>query len=629
MDPVSGIGSITNDPPLLVNAAMAAPTDSPRGHSNDSNSDMSTSRGNGGNRTLTVEFVACILAPSCLSSDNGSSSVDNERQLTWLAAAAPSDTGILAEHLLPVAGIPILVRLLTALQAAGFVHAVIVLDSKDTSTRTTLSKTKLNGVTVDKDISNVHQNEADSEISSNITRLSWLNMTFCLTLLTLDTPCRSDGEALRCVEESNVVAPDRHLLVVPGDLVVEATGQALRELLQMHRLSFTSWDTTGGIGTAAKLREQRGVSSWNHCYTNIPTAAPAGCSILLAYVGAMDEKGHPLKESAKQKKGLFSRDEEDIDYMAISGDGQLVWKQPKLDVEDDKEMVGSTPKLVLPKARLPQSQLSSFGTTTLRVGTEWNDVQCYCLAPWVRRLLVVRTAPLVQSLRHDLLPLLIQRQSKGIAATLGRTVALETIESLVMDSRVQLVSKSAHASTRADASTGLPQEEARLPQLDYSVLAHVTTDTLVVRATSIAAYLYANREVTYAIAAPSPLPTRAQTLPAVVPQKSATFAVPEGALVHAKMHSIVLADCQVAEKVTFKASVVGRHCQLGTNCRLNNVVLHDDVVVGDQAMLQNTIVGHHAVIGDNCSLNDCQVGANVSIPSGTKAKGEAFMAEEK
>jgi NDP-sugar pyrophosphorylase family protein len=601
----------------LVNRAMAAPTDSPRGRSNDSNRDTSFNRGNGGERTLTVVFVAVVLAPS-FSRDNGSAAAGDDDRLACLTAP---DT--LAEHLLPVAGIPILVRLVTALQAAGFADAVIVLDSKDTSTRTTLVST-LHGVTVDKDsgISNVHETEAGSGIGSNITRLSWLNMT--LTLLTLDTPCRSDGEALRRVQESNLIAADRHLLVVPGDLVVPATGRPLRELLHMHRLSFTSWDTTFGMGTTtAKQGEQRGV-------------APAGCSILLTHVGATDEKGHPLKESAKQKKGLLSRDEEDIDYMAMTGDGQLVWKQPKLDVEDDKEMVGSTPKLVLPKARLPRLRLSNSGTSTaLRVGTEWNDVQCYCLAPWVRRLLVVRTAPLLQSLRHDLLPLLIQRQFKGMAATLGRHVALETIESLIMDSTSSVGSTTAHhVATRADVSTGLPPEKTKLPQrVDYSVLARVTTDTLVVRATSIAAYLYANREVTHAIAASPPPPTTtprgAQTLPPVVVAKpGASFAVPEGTLVHAKMHSIVLSDCQLAEKVTFKASVVGRHCQLGTNCRLNNVVLHDDVVVGDQTMLQNTIVGHHAVIGDNCSLNDCQVGANVSVPSGTKAKGEAFMQEK-
>jgi NDP-sugar pyrophosphorylase family protein len=579
------------------------PSDTPRGHSNDNNSDISTSRGNGGNRTLTVEFVACIFAPS-FSRDISSG---DERLALVATDTAP-------EHLLPVAGIPILVRLLTALQAACFAHVVIVLDPKDTATRTTLSSVK--GVSVDKD-TNVHQT-TDSGVSSNVTRLSWANMT--LTLLTLDTPCGSDGEALRRVEQSNVVASDRHLLVVPGDLVVEATGQPLRELMQMHRSSYSSWGTTHDI---------RGVSAWNYSNANVSTAAPAGCSILLTHVGATDEKGHPLKESAKQKKGLLSRDEEDIDYMAFAGDGQLVWKQPKLDVEDDKEMIGSTPKLVLPKARLPRSRTSSSRTSTLRVGTEWNDVHCYCLAPWVRRLLVARTAPLVQSLRHDLLPLLIQRQSKGIASTLGRNVALETIESLIMDSRVPLVSTTAHVSTREGLSTGLPPEKARLPQVDFSVLAHVTTDMLVVRVTSIAAYLYANREVTHAIAAPSP-PLRAHTLPpVVVPKQSASFAVPEGALVHAKMHSIVLADCQVAEKVTFKSSVVGRHCQLGTNCRLNNVVLHNNAVVGDQTMLQNTIVGHHAVIGDNCSLNDCQVAAKVSIPSGTKAKGEVFMAEEK
>jgi hypothetical protein len=113
------------------------------------------------------------------------------------------------------------------------------------------------------------------------------------------------------------------------------------------------------------------------------------CTMLLADVAEEDEHGVPLKESAKQKKGGLAREEEDIDYIALSYTStdtstpvtppRVVWKQSKIDVETDEDYVGTTPKLVLPKPRL------RHGVT--RVRTEWSDLHVYAFSPWVRRLI--------------------------------------------------------------------------------------------------------------------------------------------------------------------------------------------------------------------------------------------------
>jgi NDP-sugar pyrophosphorylase family protein len=77
-----------------------------------------------------------------------------------------------------------------------------------------------------------------------------------------------------------------------------------------------------------------------------------------------------------------------------------------------------------------------------------------------------------------------------------------------------------------------------------------------------------------------------------------------------------------------KSSIVGASCQLGSKCRLNNVIIMDNVTIGENCSLQNTILGSGVVLGNNCSLNDCQVGPGKAMPMGTKEKGESFMVGE-
>jgi translation initiation factor eIF-2B subunit gamma len=100
--------------------------------------------------------------------------------------------------------------------------------------------------------------------------------------------------------------------------------------------------------------------------------------------------------------------------------------------------------------------------------------------------------------------------------------------------------------------------------------------------------------------------------------------LPQGTSVRSKVHSVLLPGASTGDKVTFKSACVGRRCKLGNKCRLNNVVIMDDVSFGDNVILQNSIVGSGCKIGDNCNLNDCQIAPGKEIPSGEKAKGESY-----
>lgn len=466
------------------------------------------------NNSAQPEFVAIVLASSV-----------GTRLFPLTSPECP-------KHSLPIVGQPLLERLLHQLHIAGFVRAIVAVNEEED-----IQKTFASGLEVSHDEGTFRIGETNTAMEIAIVRLA--------------TDCPSNVEALRIAMEQ--VPVTSHMVVFPGDLVVtDAT--VLKDLVHLHRQSNLTME-----------RYQQ--HSSNHTAT-----APTACTMLLTNVGEVSEQGIPLKESAKQKKGLLSRDDEDIDYILRDNtSSRVLWKQAKIDVEEDKDGVGATPKLELPKSRL-------LSNCTLRM--DWSDVHCYCFAPWVRTLLQARENLL--SIQNDLIPLLVSRQFRGVEATFGSHTADQTL----LDEALTMMKSPIDAKSAATT---------------YTVLAHVSPNAATAfRANTVASYLYANK----------------------VEQGRA---VPPGASYNAKFHSITMPDCTIGDKVTFKTTVIGKNCRLGNKCRLNNVVLMDDCTVGNNTILQNTIVGANCEIGDNCNLNDCQVVGGSKIPDGTKKKAEAFM----
>jgi NDP-sugar pyrophosphorylase family protein len=468
------------------------------------------------------------------------------------------------KHMMPICGVPVVFRLLRCLEASGFSECVIAIAQDDDVTIPALKK-----------------EEAFRQVASTPNLVVESISTKMKVSVLLLGECPGSVEVLRQVEGAQVIPKSSNIVVFPGDLVVfEAS--AIQKLVDTHR---------------------RG-----------PTTA---CTMLLADVAEEDEHGVPLKESAKQKKGGLAREEEDIDYIALSytstdtstpvSPPRVVWKQPKIDVEADEDMVGTTPKLVLPKPRL------RHGVT--RVRTEWSDLHVYAFSPWVRRLILSRKNLL--SIQGDLLPLLIARQFQGVVATFGSKADKEILDDVLRtDPSLGSLDRSEQMSYESPRSslTGFPAAggDSGEQNPEFTILAHVQESAL--RASTIASYLYASKDVV----------TRA--IHSTNPSEDPCLFLPKETSLEAKFHSIVLPENDVGDKkLTFKSSCVGRRCKLGDKCRLNNVVIMDDVTVGDNAILQNTIIGAGCKIGDNCNLNDCQVSPGKMIPNGTKAKSESFL----
>ena len=284
----------------------------------------------------------------------------------------------------------------------------------------------------------------------------------------------------------------------------------------------------------------------------------------------------------------MAREEEDIEYIALSSSQSLpprvVWKQAKIDVEDDEDMVGHSPKLILPKPRLR-------GGGYVRVSTDWTDLHVYVLSPWLRTCLRERS---LMSIQDDGVPLWVSRQFQGVSRTFGSRVEEGVVEQVI-----------------SSFGEGTCFATRKLSMAEYAVRAHVLDGWKALRVSTIPSYLYACREVV----------TRAVD----GDNSNPCVALPPNTTVNSYSHSIVLQDATLGEKLTCKSSTIGRRSRLSAKCRLNNVVLMDDVIVRDNCILQNSILGKGCIIGENCNLNDCQVAPGKVVPAGTKEKGESLM----
>jgi len=252
-------------------------------------------------------------------------------------------------------------------------------------------------------------------------------------------------------------------VVMPGDLILE--GQLLRSL--------RSGGGGGGVPGApadATCVLSRLVDAHRRWNAGGPSSPGAALTMVLADVGAEDKDGAPLKESSKAKLGLFSREEEDMDYVGLSSEAapplsgslrhvrtsshspahsarsahncpaiamsrRVVMKRSKLEVEED-EGTGATPKAVLPKRRLhayaamtgsgPDTNMISSTASpdldrspSVTVRTDLNDFHLYALSAWVFDLIHAR--PSMQSLQNEVVPLLISRQYRGVEGAFGET----------------------------------------------------------------------------------------------------------------------------------------------------------------------------------------------------------------
>lgn len=179
------------------------------------------------------------------------------------AAGPPPPPRRVPKHLLPLAGRTVLQRLLRALSDAGFGYCVLVEISADGD-----------------------DDDADGGASDRppVGGMSVRRVPV--------RPGEHGGSASALRAACRHVRTESHVFVVPGDLVVGCPG-VLRCAAEAHREAAARYRSDGGGGEEGARGVKGGVA-----------AAAVACTMVLSNVGSEDKEGVPLKESAKQKKGL-------------------------------------------------------------------------------------------------------------------------------------------------------------------------------------------------------------------------------------------------------------------------------------------------------------------------------------
>jgi NDP-sugar pyrophosphorylase family protein len=142
------------------------------------------------------------------------------------------------KHLLPIAGVPCIIRLMESLKLIS--NVIVCVAEDDTATFSVL--------------------EQIASKTSDTTLATKEGQT--ITILSLSESNAGSADAIRKIEEEKLVAESAHLIVVPGDLVV-LNQSAIEPFLRP------------------------------------PSDETSACSAVLVDVAEHDEHGIPLKESAK------------------------------------------------------------------------------------------------------------------------------------------------------------------------------------------------------------------------------------------------------------------------------------------------------------------------------------------
>ena len=171
------------------------------------------------------------------------------------------------KHILPVAGIPSIVRLLESL-SPSFSQIVIAVADDDTNTLPTLLGTYNNS---DKAIASLVNGPEEQTLSSSndIGAASCWELESKLKtgqrihLVKLSQDCYGSIDALRIIEDTKLVHPETRIVIFPGDLVIlKRNTEFLNPLIR-------------------------------------PASEDVACTAMLVDVLEQDENGLPLKESAK------------------------------------------------------------------------------------------------------------------------------------------------------------------------------------------------------------------------------------------------------------------------------------------------------------------------------------------
>lgn len=82
------------------------------------------------------------------------------------------------------------------------------------------------------------------------------------------------------------------------------------------------------------------------------------------------------------------------------------------------------------------------------------------------------------------------------------------------------------------------------------------------------------------------------------------------------------------ERTTVKKSVLGKNCKIGTQCKIANCIILDDVVIEDGVNLDQCVICSGAKLGKSSKLTRCRIGYGEDIAAESVMKDEVFPSHE-
>ncbi|KAJ3050333.1 hypothetical protein HK097_008702 [Rhizophlyctis rosea] len=268
-------------------------------------------------------------------------------------------------------------------------------------------------------------------------------------------------------------------------------------------------------------------------------------------------------------------------------------KVPKEDRED-VEYIGIDPsadRLVLTKSRadiheeLPirTSMMRRFPKT--RIHTNLRSAHAYIFKKWVIDFLCKTKTPNINSIRLDLIPLLVECQYRQAFV---KREGLDKWKATDVDPL-----KEAKAKSSTGPVVGSPEDDEIV-----QCIAVIAKEEFCARAGSIWSYGEINRH----LARTGPESTR------IAPSAEVSSRATVGP------DSMIGESTKMGERSSVKKSVIGSHCSIGKGVVISRSVVMDYVVLEDNVKLEGCVVCTQAKVEEKSFLRDSEVAGGVVVP---------------
>eukprot|EP01111_Echinosteliopsis_oligospora_P013260 TRINITY_DN4715_c0_g1_i1.p1 TRINITY_DN4715_c0_g1~~TRINITY_DN4715_c0_g1_i1.p1 ORF type:complete len:320 (+),score=99.57 TRINITY_DN4715_c0_g1_i1:167-1126(+) len=242
----------------------------------------------------------------------------------------------------------------------------------------------------------------------------------------------------------------------------------------------------------------------------------------------------------------------------------------------------------------------------MRINTTLLDAHLYVFSRWVLDALdeKFKEKKKISSIKEELVPYLISCQGSSRKQQELPPTAKTSPQELALTMASTYVSK--------DPSS---------PSDNISCFAYVMDKGYCTRATDVATYLEANRDIARSAAVYMPFE-----------KKGKNNFIDESSNIHPQTQTgadcVVGAGSKMGERCSVKKSIIGKHCIIGDNVKITNSVIMDYVFIGHGCNITDSVICNSVAMKENCNIKDSSIGVNVHLSSKSDIKSESLSKDK-